>query len=70
MKCDNCDRAAIYKIAPGIASPVYYCNLHLPEFLRSTVETGGYEVEAPAPSSSKKKSTPVVPEEAPTDATE
>jgi hypothetical protein len=60
MKCDNCERAAIYKVAPGTANPVHYCNLHLPEFLRPTADTGAYAIPAPA---SKKKSASTEPTE-------
>ncbi len=56
MKCSNCDKDALYTIAPATASKVHYCNGHLPDRLRIGALEGLYPVEVPVSTASKKKS--------------
>jgi hypothetical protein len=56
MKCDNCEALAAYKHDPKIANVAFFCAPHLPVNLRSAADN--YMIaEAPAPTTSKKKST-------------
>ena len=57
MKCDNCDKDAVYTCADPGANPINYCASCLPSWLQDRADAGHFPllVEKPAEKSSKKK---------------
>lgn len=64
MKCDNCDKEAIFTINDPGANQVFYCSTCLPGWLSERASLGQLDLpKKEAPKSSKKKAT----EEEPSD---
>lgn len=57
MKCDNCDKDAVYTCADPGANPVNYCASCLPSWLQDRADAGHFPLtsQKPAEKSSKKK---------------
>lgn len=47
MKCDNCDKPAAYTCADPGVSPVHYCSLCLPMWLRDRAAAGHFPLVEP-----------------------
>lgn len=60
MKCDNCDRPAVYLVQRPTANTVHFCAYDLPRDMYDAAANGDYDL--PEETSSKKKKTVVEPE--------
>lgn len=56
MKCSNCTEPALYSIKLPIASPVHYCERHLPDTWKDQAAQGLFPVDEPVTSSKKRSS--------------
>jgi hypothetical protein len=60
LKCNNCDKEAVYTCADPGLSPINYCANCLPVWLHSRAEAGHFPLaviekpETPAPKTKKK----------------
>jgi len=68
MKCDNCDRDAVYMVNRPTANTVYFCAYDIPAEMREAAINGDYAFPEEAPATKKKSADPVVEPEAPVEA--
>jgi hypothetical protein len=54
MKCDNCDRDAVYLIERESANTIYLCNYDLPRHMYAEAAAGAFDFPEVAPAKKKK----------------